>query len=163
MAQSPAADPFAAIANKPAEPDPFAGIATPEAPAPGFIKSIQNRFDTHTATSPTEPLLKTGLKRVVGTLASPIVHPLDTLPSMSHMGDYGPSNPLIQRANEGVEDYHAAGGGLPGAEYAGTKLAGDVLGTYLGGKVGEAGVAAAANVPHVIRGGLDILAGTDKK
>ncbi len=105
-----------------------------------FIKGKQQSFDTETQTNPQEPLLQTGLKRVVGALGSPIVHPLDTALAVGHMGDIGPSNPGQQRGAEAVEDYQQ--GGLP---YAATKAGGDILGGYLGGKVlGAAGEAARA-------------------
>lgn len=144
------------------------GTASPAvtASSPGFLQGIQNSFDTNTTTSPSEPLLQTGLKRVVSSIAGPLVHPLDALVSLSHMADITPgsaTNPLQQRGAEVGSDYQAAGGGLPGAEYAGTKLAGDVLGSYLGGKIGEAGINAAANIPAIARGGADILAGTGPK
>src|SRR3984885_14558771 len=91
--------------------------------APGFFKSIQNSFDTNTATSPTEPLLQTGLKRVVGTLGAPLIHPLDTLTGLANMIPSNPDvstptnqpdNPIVQRGQEAVSDYQQ--GGLP---YAG--------------------------------------------
>lgn len=108
------------------------------------IRGIQNSFDTNTATSPDEPLLQTGLKRVVGSLASPVVHPLDTAVGMANLGQMGPSNPLIQRAQEAREDANSSGG-LP---YAATKVAGDALGTFLGGKVLGAGSDAVRAVPE---------------
>jgi hypothetical protein len=132
--------------------------AAPPTPTPGFFKSLQNSFDTNTQTSPTEPLLETGLKRVVGAVGGPLVHPLDTLMSIPHMADIGPSNPLVQRAGEAKEDYQA--GGLP---YAGTKLAGDALGTYLGGKITEGGIDAARAVPSIVRSGANVIAGTTPK
>lgn len=123
-----------------------------------MARGIQNSFDTNTTPSPTEPLLETGLKRVVGTLGAPLIHPLDTLSTLSHTFDYGPSNPLIQRGVEAKEDYQA--GGLP---YAATKLGGDALGAYLGGKIGEAGVGAVANVPRIVQGAANVVADTGPK
>jgi hypothetical protein len=132
--------------------------APPHAEQPGFFQRLQNNFDTNTATSPTESLLQTGLKRVVGSIASPIIHPLDTLRSVGHMANpYDPNNPILQRAVEAKQDYRQ--GGLP---YAATKLAGDALGMYLGGEAGEAGINAVRNIPAVARGGLSILADTGK-
>lgn len=141
---------------------------TPASPTPTFLQGVQNSFDTNTATSPTEPLFQTGFKRVVGALGAPLIHPLDTLKGMintvptgfapSPIGITGEPSPLAARIGEGAQDVQT--GGVP---YAATKLAGDALGTYLGGKIGEAGVNAAANVPAIARGGADILAGTGPK
>ena len=44
--------------------------------SPGFFKGLQKSFDTNTTTSPSEPLLETGLKSVVGAIGSPFVHPM---------------------------------------------------------------------------------------
>lgn len=105
------------------------------------VRDLQNNFDTNITPSPDEPLLQTGLKRAVGALGSPLIHPLDTANAVAAMGSMSPANPLIQRAQEAREDVNGPGG-LP---YAATKVGGDLLGAYLGGKVlGAAGDAAAA-------------------
>src|ERR1700754_4447012 len=38
------------------------------------VRDLQNSFDQNTTTSLNDSLVQTGLKRVVGTLASPIIH-----------------------------------------------------------------------------------------
>lgn len=138
--------------------------SAPVAAQPGFFKGIQNSFDANTTTSPTEPLLQTGLKRVVKAVGSPFVHPLDILEGMANMIPASPDlpynvspirdvNPIVARGKEAVSDYKE--GGLP---YAATKLAGDAVGTVAGGKALEASGAATAAIPKIARGGFDILA-----
>jgi hypothetical protein len=106
---------------------------------PNAFQNIQQSLDQNTATSPDEPLLETGLKRIVGGLGSMVVHPLDTAKAIaqgatpgSGSGMVDPTNPIFQRGVEAVQDYQ--NGGLP---YALTKAAGDATAGLIGGKIIE--------------------------
>jgi hypothetical protein len=95
--------------------------------------AIQKSFDQNTQTSPKDSLLETGLKSVVGAIASPFIHPLDTLSGMAHAVAH-PIDQVHSEVNQLYQD--KADGGLG---YAGTKFAGNVLGSVA---LGEAGGAA---------------------
>lgn len=108
-------------------------IAAPKASNPVPIdsrNSIQKSFDTNTKTSPTEPLLETGLKSVVGAVGSPLMHPLDALSGMGHMIAH-PIDTAHQEVNQLYDDKASGGTG-----YAATKFGGNLLGSIA---LGEAG------------------------
>lgn len=144
MSTQPLSDPYATIA-KPLD-DPYASIAKPTE-QPGMLKSIQNSFDTNTATNPKEPLLQTGLKSVAGAIGAPFVHPIDTAKSLGKsaltMGLSGGYD-----MGKGIaSDYKQ--GGLP---YAATKLAGNTFGgVALGSAIGA--------VPEAAAGARDMAIG----
>lgn len=117
------------------------------APIPALQKSWlqgqKDEFDQSLQTSPSDSLVRTGLKRVIGGILSPIVHPADTVKGLlaapaesgadlvhAFRGEAPAQGPVQSRIAEAQDDYHQ--GGLP---YAITKGAGDVGGMVLGGKV----------------------------
>lgn len=111
---------------------------TPAVPDDGR-NIIQKSFDENTKTSPSEPLLQTGLKSVVGAIGAPFVHPLQTAKGVLDLVPDSPDvpiaptheNPLVGR---GIAAYHDAKDG--GLGYSATKLAGETFGaTALDGLV----------------------------
>lgn len=108
------------------------GVDLPQLPAHPAVmmnapKTIQQSFDENTATSPNEPLLKTGLKSTVGAIGAPFVHPVDTVTGMGHLL----AHPLDE-AHKEVDALYA------NPAYEGTKMAGQLLGgTALGAAGGE--------------------------
>lgn len=108
-------------------------------------KAVQADFDARTATSPSEPLLETGIKSVVHAVGSPFVHPVDTAKGLARLagqavtGDtYGAGSDLVTPI---VQDYQDGG-----AKYAATKLAGNTFGQVALGEAGGAGLKVAAPV-----------------
>ena len=67
-----------------------ANATTPSAPEDGR-NDIQRSFDETTTTSPTEPLLETGIKSVIHGVGSPFIHPVDTVKGLG--------NTLLQAPN----------------------------------------------------------------
>jgi hypothetical protein len=115
--------------------------------------SIQKSFDENTATSPSDKLLTTGLKSVVGAIGSPFVHPLETVKALSHIGTpYDPENPLIQTALSTVNDYKQ--GGLP---YAATKLAGNTFGGMALGEAAGGVLRLPSTALDIVRGDPDVM------
>ncbi len=108
--------------------------------------ALQRSFDTETQTSPNDPLLKTGLKSVVGGAAGMFVHPWETAKGVGSalvhsINPADPENPLA-RGIEGIKaDYQA--GGLP---YALTKAVGSTFGNVAGGAGMGAGLGIARDV-----------------
>lgn len=134
---------------------------SPSAPPPtaphSVLGGVQNSFDENTRTSPSEPLLQTGLKSVVGAIGAPFVHPLNTAKGVLDMLPSSPDlpnvplkangktylrsegNPIVDR---GLQAYNDAKDG--GIAYSATKLGGETLGGTL---LGEA----AGAIPGVAR------------
>lgn len=109
--------------------------------------AVQKSFDENTQADPNEPLLKTGLKTVVGAIGGPFVHPVETLKSLSHIGSlFDPENPLYSPILQGVEDYKAGGPG-----YAATKLAGGAVGGLALGEIGGEALGGALKLPGRIK------------
>src|SRR5271168_3781878 len=114
----PQQDPYAEFQQPAQGSNPYAAFGAPASSPPDTRNSIQKSFDTNTETNPNEPLLKTGLKSVVGAIGSNFVHPLEAAKGLSHIMEQSPENPLVQAALGAGQDYKA--GGLP---YAATKAA----------------------------------------
>lgn len=150
-----------------------AGYKLDDAPTPtpappiGVLKSIQNDFDKNVAGDPNDSPLRTGLKAVTGAIGNVFVHPLDTAAGMakSLVGspdypqlpmrlpggkvDVPSENPISQQAEGVAQDYKQ--GGL---RYAAPKLAGQVLGGAIVGRLaGEL-----PSVPDVAVGAADTIA-----
>lgn len=129
-------------------------------PDSGPIQRMQKSFDENTKTSPSEPLLETGLKSVVGAIGRPFIHPIDTVKGMAQEkpslaeAALGPAGAVIPMArhvwNSAKQDYHAAGGGRHGLAYAGTKMAGDAFGDAALGSALEAAPGAAEGLADAI-------------
>ena len=101
--------------------------------AGGGGNALQRSFDENTKTNPKEPLLKTGLKSVVGGAGGMFVHPWETVKSVGSglvhsLNPSDPESPIAKMASGAKEDYQA--GGLP---YALTKTAGNLFGNVAGG------------------------------
>lgn len=122
-------------------------------PTPTWAQSIQHSFDVNTATSPTEPLLETGLKSVVGAVGAPFAHPQQTLTGMANMVRH-PLDTAHQEVNQLYSD--VAAGGLP---YAATRFGGSAFGNIA---LGEAGEALPRAVSGVAESGKSILTGGTK-
>lgn len=141
------------------------GAPPPTAP-PDDRNDIQKSFDENTKMSPSEPLLETGLKSVVGAVGRPFVHPLDAAKGMAKAvtpdpgwkgmaeSALGPAGPVLAHtfkgmASGGKSDYQE--GGLP---YAATKMAGDTFGNVALGAAGGEGMSAIDEaVPQMSRAG----------
>jgi hypothetical protein len=110
---------------------------------------IQKSFDENTKTSPSEPLLETGLKDVVHVVGQSFVHPVDMLKGLSNFipadpdlpssaSPTGDQNPVIQQIKNTRDDYRQGG-----APYAATRLAGQTFGSAALGAAGGAALDAA--------------------
>lgn len=120
--------------------DKWAQYVQSATPPPDSRNDIQKSFDSNTQTSPSDPLLETGLKAIVGAVGSPFIHPLTTAESFTPhnaleavLGPAAtPGRQLYDFGKGAVADYKE--GGLP---YAATKAAGNLAGGQaLGGAVG---------------------------
>ena len=140
--------------------DQISGVMRQKFPPPdsrSLLQKAQDSFDANTKTSPKEPLLETGLKSVVGAIGTPFVHPMDTAKGLATMaGQVASGNIVGAGANiirPVVQDYQQGG-----AKYAGTKLAGQLVGGIaLGEAAGFVADAAklAGRVPEAVSQGVD--------
>lgn len=142
------------------------GAPPPAPPAdntpPDDRNDIQKSFDTETQTNPNDPLLKTGLKSVVGAIGGPFVHPAQTAqgiaksvtpdPGLAGYGErlLGPAGPMLAHmiggtASQAKSDYKE--GGLP---YAATKMVGGAFGNVALGAGVSAGLAGGGALARTI-------------
>ena len=112
----------------------------------GLLDRLQSSFDAQTKTSPSEPLMQTGIKSVMSGIGTPFVHPMDTLSGLGHMI----AHPIDQAHQEVDQLYQDKAQG--GVGYAATKMAGQAFGGIALGDIGGAGIQAAAKavIPNVI-------------
>lgn len=151
-----------------AKPSLAAPTSPPAPPQKSWLQNEQDEFDASTKTDPNEPLWKTAVRRTIGAVESPIVHPLNTLKGLVDLpiesgrdlgtairGEAPAQGPVQSRIDEAQSDYQQ--GGLP---YAATKGAADIGGGIIGGKMlGELAAPAADAAATGLNAGGRLLKG----